>query len=517
VARRILALWLPQLPTDRLRRLDPALRGVPLATWSSCGNRRLLLAADGPALFAGQTLADAQAICPGLVLRPADAAADADLLERLAVWCLRWTPLAAVDGADGLLLDVTGGSDLFGGEAALLRQVREGLRRAGFTVRAALAGFSEAAAALARVSDRLIVPPGQDLAVVRPLPLAVLRLPPEVVSGLSRLGVQTVGDALRQPRGPLARRFGQVLLNALDGVSGTRSRPVQPVREPAAFEVVRDLLEPIVTRPAIEHGLEQLLADLCQQLLEAGRGARRLTLRAWRVDGAVQEVAHLRRLFAEPLGTLEPDLGFERLVLEANSTGPLAGVQAVIRGELRPGPAGARDTALAELIDRPSQRMTVFRLQPVDSHWPEYAAAPADPFAPVALPIPAGEEHRPIRLFASPIPIAVTAAEGAAREGGFQLLDALGLGAQLVAELLHLLSMGGRGGLAGLLLAVERLLELLAVFRRFGDGRNRFSILSVSMASSFLDFCSKADLASFRSRTTCSASLRILSLSRSLI
>jgi protein ImuB len=421
MSRRILALWLPQLPTDRLRRLEPALREGPLATWTTAGNRRRLTAADGPALFAGQALADAQAICPGLVLRPADAAADAALLERLALWCLRWTPLAAVDGIDGLVLDVTGGTDLFGGEVALLQQVQEDLQRTGFVVRAALAGFSETAAALARTTDGLIVPPDQDLAAVRPLSLTALRLPSDVVSGLSRLGVQTVGDALRQPRAPLARRFGQVLLNALDGVSGARTRPVRPVREPAAFRAVRDCLEPILTRLAIDHVLDELLVELCRQLLEAGRGARRLTLRAWRVDGAVQEVtigtgaaarevAHLRRLFVEPLGTLEPDLGFERFVLEAHSTEPLEGVQAVLRGELRSGPAAAEDGALAELIDRLSQRLEVFRLQPIDSHWPEYAVAPSDPFAPVALPVPLGEEHRPIRMFATPIPLAVTAA-----------------------------------------------------------------------------------------------------------
>jgi protein ImuB len=390
---------------------------VPLATWGSCGNRRLLLAADGPALFAGQALADAQAICPGLVLRPADPQAEAELLERLALWCLRWTPLAAVDGTDGLLLEITGCAELFGGEAALLQQACAGLRRAGFAVRAALAGTAEAAAALARVSDGLIVPPGEDLAAVRPLPLATLRLPPDVVSGLSRLGLQTVGDALRQPRGPLARRFGQGLLNALDGVSGMRSRPVRPVREPAGFLVLRDLLEPIFTRPAIEHVLEHLLVALCQQLLDVGRGARRLTLRAWRVDGAVQELAigtgaaarelaHLRRLFAEPLGTLEPDLGFERFSLEASRTEPLEGVQAVIRGE---GEAGAAASGLAALIDRLSQRLEVHRLQPLDSHWPEYAAAPVAPFETIAVPAGWGGEPRPPRLLAQPIPLAVTA------------------------------------------------------------------------------------------------------------
>jgi hypothetical protein len=52
--------------------LEPVLREVPLTSWSLCGNRCLLTAADGPALFTGQALADAQAICPGLVLRPAE-------------------------------------------------------------------------------------------------------------------------------------------------------------------------------------------------------------------------------------------------------------------------------------------------------------------------------------------------------------------------------------------------------------------------------------------------------------
>jgi protein ImuB len=419
--RRFLALWLPRLPLDRLRRLDPTLAGVPLATWQAVGSRRSLVGVDTPALYHGQALADAQAICPALRLIPADLVADADLLQRLALWALRWTPLAAVDRVDGLLLDVTGGTDLFGGEAALLAQVRESFVQAGFLTRAVLAGTAAAAAALVRSgADSLIVPPGASLAAISPLPLASLRLPEAVVSSLSRLGLQSVADALRQPRGPLARRYGRVLLDALDAVTGARPRPLQPVREPAAFVVVRDCLETILTRPAIEHVLEALLVALCRQLLDSGQGARRLTLRAWRVDGAVQElaigtgaaareVAHLRRLFAEPLGTLQPDLGFERFVLEASITEPLAGVQAAIPGDLRRGVVEAEDGALAELIDRLQQRLEVFRLHPVDSHWPEYAVAPADPFAPMLLPTPLGPEHRPIRLFAPPLPIAVTA------------------------------------------------------------------------------------------------------------
>jgi protein ImuB len=123
--RRFLVLHLPQLATDRIRQKEPELAGTPIATWDTQGNRRVLTGVDAPGttLHVGQALADAQAMHPALVLRPADPAADAAFLERLALWAIRFTPLAAVDPPDGLVLDVTGCTGLFGGEAALLAQV----------------------------------------------------------------------------------------------------------------------------------------------------------------------------------------------------------------------------------------------------------------------------------------------------------------------------------------------------------------------------------------------------------
>ena len=42
------------------------------------------------------------------------------LLEAIADWCLRYTPLVACDAPDGLLLDITGCAHLYGGEDALV-------------------------------------------------------------------------------------------------------------------------------------------------------------------------------------------------------------------------------------------------------------------------------------------------------------------------------------------------------------------------------------------------------------
>ncbi|HQF31292.1 MAG TPA: DNA polymerase Y family protein, partial [Hyphomicrobiales bacterium] len=132
-------------------------------------------------LAPGLTLADARARVPELLAVAADPAADTGLLERLADDCERFTPLVALDLPAGLVLDITGCTHLFGGEAGLAAALRARLERAGLTARAAIAGTPEAARAAARFgrarTDRAaIVPPGAEAAAARPLPVAALGL-----------------------------------------------------------------------------------------------------------------------------------------------------------------------------------------------------------------------------------------------------------------------------------------------------------------------------------------------------
>ncbi|UFN51667.1 DNA polymerase Y family protein (plasmid) [Roseomonas sp. OT10] len=419
--RRVLAVRLPLLAVERLRRNDPGLCGRPLATWHLQGNRRLLACVDAPHLSPGQALADAQAMLPDLVLRPTDPAAEAGLLERLGWWALRFTPVVALDAPDGLILDVTGGAGLFGGEAPLLAEVAARFRRVGYTAQLALAGNADAAAAVLRAGQHgRIVPEGEDLAALRPVPVAALRLASDLASDLARLGLHTVGDLLRQPRAPLARRFGRTLLDALDFATGARVRPLQLIQPPPDFSAARPFLEPIVTRLAIDRAVDRLLEDLCDTLAETGCGARRLSLLAFRVDGEVQEVAvgvglasrdpgHLRRLFVEPLGRLEPGLGFDRLVLRATETNPLEGRQ--LTNTLGSADAACgQEPMLSELLDRLGQRLTLWRPGPRGSHWPEQAVVPADPYGPVmAAPEGWGERRRPVRLLDRPRELSVIA------------------------------------------------------------------------------------------------------------
>ncbi|MDE0047718.1 MAG: DNA polymerase Y family protein, partial [bacterium] len=60
--------------------------------------------AEAGGLVPGMRLADARALLPRLATAGSRPEEDERGLERLALWCHRFTPSSAVDGADGLLL-----------------------------------------------------------------------------------------------------------------------------------------------------------------------------------------------------------------------------------------------------------------------------------------------------------------------------------------------------------------------------------------------------------------------------
>ncbi len=161
--RRILSLWLPRLPIDRIKR---KLSGSKRTRWviapsvvvAKQHNALLIHSLDDLAVRAGLSiglpLANARAICPELTVFDADEVADRKTLDDIADWCDRFTPLVALDPPYGLYLDITGCAHLFGGERALLQIVSGALARRGFTVSAAIASTSICARTLTRQASR---------------------------------------------------------------------------------------------------------------------------------------------------------------------------------------------------------------------------------------------------------------------------------------------------------------------------------------------------------------------------
>ena len=138
---RFLAIHLPFLPTDRIRRRErrEGAAREPLALWAKIGNAQCLTAVDQAAFSRGlrpdMPVVVARGMCPVLRLVEAEPEADEALLAAAADWSRRFTPLAALDAPDGIILDVSGVAHLFGGEEGLLhpskrRFSRKGLRAA---------------------------------------------------------------------------------------------------------------------------------------------------------------------------------------------------------------------------------------------------------------------------------------------------------------------------------------------------------------------------------------------------
>jgi protein ImuB len=230
---------------------------------------------------------------PDLHIEPADPAADAAALTRLALWVLRrYSPVVAIDLPDGLMIDATGVAHLFGGETALLDELRARLTAAHLGSRVALAGTVGAAPALARFGPRpaMIAASSETGAAVAALPLGALRLDPTHVERLRRLGFESIAELAATSRAPLALRFGSEPGRRLDQMFGRLAEPIQPIRWSELIQIRHAFAEPIAAPETLARYIGQLVEALCPLLEAQGLGARRLDLLFHRVDDLAQAI-----------------------------------------------------------------------------------------------------------------------------------------------------------------------------------------------------------------------------------
>ena len=327
-------------------------------------------------------LADARALCPGLVTEPANLASEAAVLSALAHMARRWSPLVARDGADGLITDISGVAHLFGGEDGLFADLQARIARAGFVCAVGVADTRGAAYALARHGGGQygggVAEPDRILAAIGRLPPAALRLDHDTVTGLERLGLRSIRDLTQVPRAPLARRFGPGLMLRLDQALGVQSEPVSPERQAPHYGVRLTLPDPIGLQSDVMAGLSRLLHRLCASLASNHHGARRLALELRRVDGvtALAEIGLARpmcdagrmaALFARAVDDIDAGFGIDQLRLTAPVVEPMAPEQ---MDQTRA--VGA--DKLHDLITRLGNRVGFDRVQryaPAQSHIPE--------------------------------------------------------------------------------------------------------------------------------------------------
>jgi len=336
----------------------------------------------------GLPLANARAVCPDVQVFDADEAADAKLLNAIADWCDRFTPLVALDPPHGLFLDISGCAHLFGGEANMLRTVCEALGRQGFMVNAAIASTPVCARTMTRAARSCIVHDGEEARAVGALPVFALGADDAITRGLRRAGFKTIGDVAARAPHELAARFGAGFVSLLQQALGQGDAPISPRKPLPDFMVEKRFPEPVATDTVIVSILSGLAQMLVAAMGRQGKGARRLDASFFRTDGAVRTMMvgtgqpvtraeMIDRLFRERLDALadplDPGFGFDLIRLSASH------VEIVVQ-EQRDFDTRAQDNdEVAALVDRLAARLGRARVVvhlPQDTHIPERAALP---------------------------------------------------------------------------------------------------------------------------------------------
>src|SRR6201996_6570752 len=440
--RRILSLWLPRLPIDRIQRELRRKNGGPAE--ANSGNHPGIVvakqnnalqihalddAAAGLGLEIGLPLANARAICPDLRVFDADPVADLKTLNDIADWCDRFTPLVALDPPHGLFLDITGCAHLFGGEAHLMNLLCAALMNQGFGVSAAIAGTSVCARTLRSHVHGRIVGPGNEASAISPLPVFTLGADDAITRGLRRAGLKTIGEVAARERHEITARFGAAFTTLLQHALGQGDAPINPRKPLPDYIVEKRFAEPVATDEVIAVTLSRLAQMLVEAMDRQGKGARRLQADFFRTDGIVRAIAMdtglpvtkaavMDRLFRERLDALrdplDPGFGFDLIRLAASRTEIVVQQQHDLDANVHD------NDELADLIDRIAARIGGKRVVvhlPQDTHIPEHAveAAPAQHHLAAAMQAAwpervAGEPPlRPLRLFEKPEPIKVIA------------------------------------------------------------------------------------------------------------
>src|SRR5579883_630312 len=358
-------------------------------------------------------------------------------LERLGARAQRLTPRVSLDPPDGLLLEVKGSLHLFGGVEGLGREMAGECSRLRMPCMLALAPTPLAALALARAGRKLGAPPSrtgapaalaaitdpaQLVGKLSPLPLTTLRWPQDTLDRLARIGVRTIGEALRLPRAGFARRFGTAQLQTLDRLVGRASDLKDRFEVRARFRRRRELIYELESHAALLAVLEPLLEELGDFLTARQCGVSTLECRlrhrtvppsrcVLRLAAPLADPAQLSALLAERLGSLvlpEPVRSCEL------RSGPLVSRVLASGGLWQPGEHGGGASAQApELIERLRARLgpeAVYGLERVEDYRPEASWKVREPVMTASAarsgwqngPVRNVVDHRPLWLLPAP-------------------------------------------------------------------------------------------------------------------
>jgi protein ImuB len=314
-AERMLCLWCPDWPVVAARRADPSLESVPVVVL----DRGFVLAASVEAraegVRRGLRRREAEARCPGLVIRPVDTAGEARAFEALSRAVEVLAPRLALDRPGLLFVPTRGPSRYFGGDeafaarvlakvaAVLVGEARSGAGEEvgagdGVDARIGVADGVFAARLAARRAkpggEAFVVPAGESAAFLAPWPVRVLD-DDDLASLLVRLGLPTLGDFAGLPEASVLGRFGLGGLGAHRRARGEDEHPPALRVPPPELELHHEFDPPVsrvdtavfAGRALADRLLAELAADglMCTRVrVEAETEHGERLARSWRLS-----------------------------------------------------------------------------------------------------------------------------------------------------------------------------------------------------------------------------------------
>lgn len=421
--KRFVSIWFRHLSIDWFTKRQPELGKQPFVLRTPSRGRMIVTGVNDIASKAGivngMVLADARAVVPNLQVLDDQPDLPPRLLNKFADWCIRFTPSAAIDLPDGLVLDVTGCSHLWGGDQHYINEITNKIKALGYSVRVAIADTIGSAWAAARYGKNLLIDIGMHVNELLSLPPEALRIERDATDRLHKLGLHRISQFISMPRPTLRKRFGQQFIDRIDQAMGKQEEIITPIQPIEPYQERLPCMEPIVTATGISIALEQLLKVLCERLYKEQKGLRTAVFKCYRVDSKIQQISigtnrpscsvkHLFKLLSEDISKIEPDLGIDLFVLEA----PVVEDHIPQQEKFFEAGGGLEDIKLSELIDRLAGRFgagSIHRYLPDEHYWPERSFRKASSLIEKPVTPWRHSNLRPMQLLPKPEPIDVAA------------------------------------------------------------------------------------------------------------
>ncbi|HEY4268405.1 MAG TPA: DNA polymerase Y family protein [Galbitalea sp.] len=280
---RSMVLWVPDWPIVASTRVSPLQTGLPLALIDKGQVFACSASARAEGVKRGLRVREAQARCPGLIVRAYEQQLDQRTFETVVTEVEELMPGVQLLRPGICAIRSRGPARYYAGEkpaglalVTLLDQLgvpgsRVGIADGPFTA-------EQAARTATHVRRVRVVPEGNAAEFLRDLPVSLIDDPPLIVL-LRRLGIMTLGDFAALPADDVAGRFGEggARLHALSG--GLDSRPIVPRIPPEELDV-QVAFEPALDRvDQVTFGVRTVADDFVQGLV-----GQRLVCTALRVE-----------------------------------------------------------------------------------------------------------------------------------------------------------------------------------------------------------------------------------------